>query len=167
MLYKISLVLILLSTLNVKGQQRIFFIEKEKTEKKVAIYKLPQHVTCTFNNGEKQSLVLEKVIGDTLIFEPLQYSSEHPTYLFSNFKKVYFHKKGEVLLGLTTLGFAGVSVVSVAGIFTAVIVGDSYAGLVVLVLSPFALISGTIAGLLYTTLPKSYNSKTHDIFIKQ
>jgi hypothetical protein len=171
MLYKISLLLILLSTLNVKGQQRIFFIEKEKTEKKVAIYKLPQHVTCTFNNGEKQSLVLEKVIGDTLIFEPLQYSSEHPTYLFSNFKKVYFHKKGEVLLGLTTLGFASVSVVSVVGFFVAISQYEppnENAGFpAFILLPPFALISGTIAGLLYTTLPKSYNSKTHDIFIKQ
>ena len=167
MLHKIFFVLIVLSTLSVKSQQHIFFVNKEEPYDKVAIYKLPQHVTCTFNNGEKQSLVLEKVIGETLIFEPFQYSSEHPTYLFNNFKKVYFHKKGEYVLKLVTLGFAGVSVTSVISIFATVIHGDNYAAITLLILPPFALITGTIAGLFYTTLPKSYNSKTHQIFIKQ
>lgn len=167
MLHKIFFVLIVLSTLNVKSQQHIFFVNKEEPYDKVAIYKLPQHVTCTFNNGEKQSLVLEKVIGDTLIFEPFQYSSKHPTYLFSNFKKVYFHKKGENVLKVITLGFAGVSAISVVGVFSSIIQRDEYAAVAILVLSPFALITGTIAGLVYTTLPKSYNSKTHQIFIKQ
>lgn len=167
MLHKTFFLLIVLSTLSAKSQQRIFFIDKENTEKKVAIYKLPQHVTCTFSNGEKQSLILEKVIGDTLIFEPFQYSSENPTYLFSNLKKVYFHKKGEHVLKIITLGFAGVSAISVVGVFSSLIQRDEYAGIAILVLSPFALITGTIAGLVYTTLPKSYNSKTHQIFIKQ
>jgi hypothetical protein len=167
MLNKIFFLLIVLCTLSVKSQQRIFFVNKEEPYDKVAIYKLPQHVTCTFNNGEKQSLVLEKVNADTLIFEPFQYSSEHPTYLFNNFKKVYFHKKGENVLKVITLGFAGVSAISVVGVFSSIIQRDKYAAVAILVLSPFALITGTIAGLFYTTLPKSYNSKTHQIFIKQ
>jgi hypothetical protein len=171
MLYKIFFVLIVLYTLNAKSQQRIFFINKENPEKKVAIYKLLQHVTCTFNNGEKQSLVLEKVIGDTLIFEPFQYSSEHPTYLFSNLKKVYFHKKGEHVLKIITLGFAGVSLTSLVGFFIAANQlrqsSENGGDIGILFLPPFALITGTIAGLVYTTLPKSYKSKNHQIFIKQ
>jgi hypothetical protein len=171
MLHKIFFLLIVLCAFNAKSQQRIFFINKENPEKKVAIYKLPQHVTCTFSNGEKQSLVLEKVIGDTLIFEPFQYSSEHPTYLFSNLKKVYFHKKGEHVLKIITLGFAGVSVTSLVGFFIA---ANQYepptenGGFpAFILLPPFALITGTVAGLVYTTLPKSYKSKNYQIFIKQ
>lgn len=171
MLHKIFFLLIVLCTLNAKSQHRIFFVNKENPEKKVAIYKLPQHVTCTFSNGEKQSLVLEKVIGDTLIFEPFQYSSEHPTYLFSNLKKVYFHKKGEHVLKIITLGFAGVSVATVVGFFVAANQlrqsSENGGDIGILFLPPFALITGTIAGLVYTTLPKSYKSKNYQIFIKQ
>lgn len=88
--------------------------------------------------------------------------------LFSIISKIYSQQKiGFEKIKLITLGFAGVSAISVVGVFSSIIQRDEYAGVAILVLSPFALITGTIAGLIYTTLPKSYDSKTYQIFIKQ
>jgi len=135
----------------------------------LAVYKLPQHVTCTFKNGEKQSLVLEKVIGDTLIFEKIQYSTVNPTHQFHDIQKILFHKKGEEVLYTLNIGFAGLSAFSLVCFFE----GAAYeeptegAGIPVSILFlPIALITGVISGLLYTTLPKYYTSTNYQIYIK-
>jgi hypothetical protein len=159
----------MLVAIKMEAQQQIFFINPKNPSKKLAVYKLPQHVTCTFKNGEKQSLVLEKVIGDTLIFEKMQYSKVNPTHQFHDIQKILFHKKGEEVLYTLTIGFAGLSAFSLVCFFVEAATFEATDGGGFpehILLPPIALITGVISGLLYTTLPKYYTSSNYQIYIK-
>lgn len=48
----------------------MFLNKSEKVDSnKIKFYKYPKEVKCEFTNGQKKLLILEKVIGDSLIFE--------------------------------------------------------------------------------------------------
>jgi hypothetical protein len=102
------------------AQQRIVFdLHKGKWLEE---YTLPKSVTCTFKNGTKQRLVLEKVKGDSLIFR--KYYNQQLSYdcLYSSLKKIKVHKKGEEIT--YTVFFMSLAT-SVAFLTSAVILGDS------------------------------------------
>ena len=85
------------------AQQKIRFFKKN-SDCVSKTYTLPVSVTCTFADGTKKRLMLEKIIGDSLVFE--KYYNQDKIYDCSSIKilKMNFHKKGEYILFPLTIG---------------------------------------------------------------
>ena len=77
------------------GQQRIVFqkIDPNQFAPFTKVYSLPKSVTCTFNDGTKQRLVLESINGDSLIFRKYYNQTQSFDCVFSSLKKIKIHKK--------------------------------------------------------------------------
>ena len=109
MMNKILAVFILLFSCNfIFAQQKIVF-EKIHDNFKVhlkKIYTLPKSVTCTFKDGTKQRLVLEKVKGDSLIFRKYYNQTQNFDCTLSSIKNIKIYNKDEKVLYVLFSGFA-------------------------------------------------------------
>ncbi|MCX6186746.1 MAG: hypothetical protein NTU43_07085 [Bacteroidetes bacterium] len=88
-----------------QAQQKIVFLNKNKNSSKA--YSLPLSVTCTFNDGSEKRLILENVIGDSLVFKKF-YNQSNFDCKYSSLIKLHIHKNGENFI----YGFFGIFSVS-------------------------------------------------------
>ena len=106
---KVVAFFILLLSLNLCfAQQKIVFekVDANQFSPFKKEYTLPKSVTCTFKNGTKQRLVLEKVKGDSLIFQKYYNQPQNFDCVFSSLEKIKIHKKDEEVLYVLFSGFA-------------------------------------------------------------
>lgn len=147
------------------AQQKLF-IEKISNGKTKA-YKLPKEVTCVFTDGRKYLLTLERIKGDTLVFEKEFQQTQNFECKFSDLIKIKFHKNGEEVLYTLTVASTASTVALIVGFFVAINQykqpNENGGFPAFLLLPPLALITGSISALFYSTLPKSYNYTEYTI----
>lgn len=97
------------------AQQRIVFELKDGSKAKE--YRLPKSVTCTFNDGTKQRLVLEAVNGDSLIFRKYYNQQQNFDCIYSSLKKIRVHKSSDVLLYSTFITCSGTAILMIVSAF--------------------------------------------------
>lgn len=78
-----------------QAQQKIVFVNKNNNSSKS--YSLPLSVTSTFQDGSKKRLILENIIGDSLVFEKY-YNQVTYDCTFNSIVKMRIHKRGEIVL---------------------------------------------------------------------
>jgi hypothetical protein len=134
-------------------------------------YTLPKSVHCTFKDGTQERLVLEKVKGDSLIFQKYYNKTQNYDCVFSSLKKIKIHKNGEVTLYILFVGLTGsavtMSYLSYLGFNTEIKdAGESAPRLMAtLILFPVAI---TTIGAVITlaNFPKSYKPKKWKMYAK-
>lgn len=161
----ILLFLIIGVTLQTNGQRTIAFYN-EAAKRNSKTYFLPVSVTCTFIDGSKKRLMLEKIIGDSLVFR--KYYNEVQVYdcSVSKILKMTFHKKTDYIyysLAAAALGFTA---------FLDIIIIDNYAinklnNSDIFLVSKY-LIAINCIGNYYAQadLPKSYKTSKWKIYAK-
>lgn len=89
--------LFLLAFLLCNAQQRIMFLNKsEKVDSnKIKFYKYPKEVSCEFTNGTKKRLILEKLVGDSLIFRKY-YNQEIFDCIKDSVKNLHIYEKKSI-----------------------------------------------------------------------
>jgi len=141
------------------------FINKIKRE-----YLLPKSVTCTFNNGTKQRLVLEKVKGDSLIFQKYYNQTQNFDCVFSSLKKIKVHRKGEnftyvLFSGFTIFGLALTAFAVENPDFVASGAADPSGFFYALIVYPIVLTT-TGAIITSTSFPKKYYTDEWKLYVK-
>jgi small-conductance mechanosensitive channel len=163
---RIALLLIFIfGFLLTQAQQKIRFF-KENSDCVSKTYTLPVSVTCTFADGTKKRLMLEKIIGDSLVFE--KYYNQDKIYDCSSNKilKMNFHKKGEYVLSPLTVGLVG-SALAFGYISLDLLFNLKSEGAVILpVTSVLTLVGGTCSYYLIRNLPSSYKTSKWKIHEK-
>lgn len=79
------------------AQQRIIFINSEDNMliEKINFYKYPKEVSCEFTNGTKKRLILEKLVGDSLIFRKY-YNQEIFDCIKDSVKNLHIYEKKSI-----------------------------------------------------------------------
>ncbi len=142
------------------------FINQIKRE-----YTLPKSVTCTFKNGTKHRLVLERINGDSLIFRKYYNQTQNYDCVFSSLKKIKIHKKKENAL------YVLCPILASASIFLAYTsnylilrgnldIGDPSLSMTYDFLIPLSIISGVSAIIISTSFPKKYNPHNRKLYAK-
>ena len=148
-----------------QAQQKIRFF-KENSDCVSKTYTLPVSVTCTFLDGSKKRLMLEKIIGDSLVFE--KYYNQDKIYDCTSNKilKMNFHKKGEYVLFPLTIGVVGPTLafgyISLNLLFNL----KSEAAVILPITSLLTLVGGTCSYYLIRNLPYSYRTSKWKIHEK-
>jgi hypothetical protein len=92
------------------AQQKIRFF-KEKSDRVSKTYTLPVSVTCTFLDGSKKRLMLEKIIGDSFVFKKY-YNQEKVYDCKSNcIIKMTLHNKYDYVYYTLAAGTTGFTIV--------------------------------------------------------
>lgn len=162
---RIALLLIFMfGFLLIHAQQQIVLVNKNNNSSKS--YSLPLSVTCTFKDGSKKRLILENVIGDSLVFE--KYYNQYKYDCKYNFiVKMRIHKRGEIVLYTLFGTFLASTVIfaTVAGYCFSAPVNDpgdpSYSTGALLI--PVAAISGIGAVICKNHLPRTYKTKDWEL----
>lgn len=148
------------------AQQQIRFF-KENSDRVSKVYALPVSVTCTFIDGSKKRLMLEKIIGDSLFFE--KYYNQDKIYDCSSNKilRMNFHRKGEYILFPLSFGVVGSSLafgyISLDLLFNL----KSEGAIILPITSVLTLVEGTCSYYLIRNLPFSYNTLKWKIHEKE
>ncbi len=165
MMKRIELLLIFIfGFLLTHAQQKIVFVNKNNNNSKS--YSLPLSVTCTFKDGSKKRVILEKVIGDSLVFEKY-YNQENNDCRFNSLKKIHLHKRGEIVLYTLFGTFLSSTVIfaTAAGYLMSAPVNDpgdpSHSTGVLFI--PVAAISGIGAVIFKNHLPRTYKTKDWEL----
>ena len=153
------------------AQEKIVFEQQQATfiEPVKRVYTLPKSVTCTFNDGTKQRLVLERINGDSLIFQKYYNQTQNYDCIYSALQKIKIHKKGEMFLYTLLAGFTGTTIffLTVANILDhpQTDVGDpSKLFAVVFRIASILPISGAV--ITVASFPKKYNPHDWKLYAK-
>lgn len=146
------------------AQQQIVFENKNNNSSKS--YSLPLSVTCYFKDGSKKRVVLENVIGDSLVFEKY-YNQVKYDCTFNSIVKMRIHKRGEIVLYTLFGTFLASTAIfaAVAGYSFSAPVNDpgnpSYT--IGALFIPVAAVSGIGAVIFKNHLPRTYKTKDWEL----
>lgn len=94
-------------SMNCLAQQRIIMYDKSESGQlnKAHSFTLPISVTCKFKNGNRRQLVIEKIIGDSFIFQQKENMLDINNCIYNDIQHIVFHADGYHLrnvLAITT-----------------------------------------------------------------
>lgn len=159
------LLIFIFGVLLTHAQQQIRFF-KEKSDRVSKTYTLPVSVTCTFLDGSKKRLMLEKIIGDSLVFEKY-YNQVTYDCTFNSIFKMRMHKRGEIVLYTLFGTFLSSTVIfaTAAGYLMSTPVNDpgdpSHSTGVLFI--PVAAITGIGAVIFKNHIPRTYKTKDWEL----
>ncbi len=141
-----------------QAQQKIRFF-KENSDCVSKTYTLPVSVTCTFADGTKKRLMLERIIGDSLVFEKY-YNQENHDCKFNSLKKIHMHKRGEIILYTMKWAFACNTLIFGAGSIILLSNPNNGSALIIGLFSvPTAIVSYIGTSIFSKHLPRTYKTK--------
>jgi len=164
-------VILLISNL-LFAQQRIVFekIHDNFKEHLKYEYNLPVSVTCTFTDGTKKRLVLEKVKGDSLIFRKYYNQNENYDCVLSSVTKIRIHKYGEnflyTLFGLSSISTPVITTFSIILWNSVPVEAGASDQLFGAILIPVAVITAATAIISAKSLPRNFELKRWKMYAK-
>jgi hypothetical protein len=166
----IYLFVFLLLSMLCNAQQSILLSSNLNSEiSNAQVFKLPITVTCKFKNQSSKTLVLVRVVGDSLFFENnLNQSNENNCLYFDleyiQFQNNTFHLKNTLAIFSTAIALT-CSTLMFYGVYKKE-TDDKISQLAAIILFPATLVSISLSVVSLASLPPKYSSKKYSLFVK-